>query len=347
MALQADIEALYDADPATIDRAEALKKFSEFKFFLNRGEIRAAEKSGEGWTVNHWVKKGILLGFRLGALQDVSIDSRFRFFDRSTYPLKNLTAGDGVRLVPGGSSIRDGAFVARGVVCMPPMYINTGAYVDAGTMVDSHALVGSCAQIGKRVHISAAAQIGGVLFALTPRLLRRCARRFPAAGAFGLVGGQNAEDARRPGYSYSSALAKELQLTSAPPAISTFPLGNIVEAWNILVTLRLAVVANVPITGLYSSALANTPPTPFPPVTNTFPLDNKVAVWPTLPTVMPPVTVNVPAPGSYSSALERTTVPPLDPPATSTMELGSDVAVWEYLATVMLPVAAKVPAPGS
>jgi 2,3,4,5-tetrahydropyridine-2-carboxylate N-succinyltransferase len=163
MALQADIEALYDADPATIDRDGALRKFSEFKFFLNRGEIRAAEKSGGRWTVNHWVKKGILLGFRLGALQDVSIDSRFRFYDRSTYPLKNLTAGDGVRLVPGGSSIRDGAFVARGVVCMPPMYINTGAYVDAGTMVDSHALVGSCAQIGKRVHISAAAQIGGVL----------------------------------------------------------------------------------------------------------------------------------------------------------------------------------------
>ncbi len=163
MPLQADIEALYDTDPAKIDRDEALKKFSEFKFFLNRGEIRAAEKSGGGWAVNHWVKKGILLGFRLGALQDVSIDSRFRFFDRSTYPLKNITAGDGVRLVPGGSSIRDGAFVARGVVCMPPMYINTGAYVDAGTMVDSHALVGSCAQIGKRVHISAAAQIGGVL----------------------------------------------------------------------------------------------------------------------------------------------------------------------------------------
>ena len=163
MPLQADIEALYDTEPAKIDRAEALKKFSEFKFFLNRGEIRAAEKTAGGWTVNHWVKKGILLGFRLGALQDVSIDGRFRFFDRSTYPLKSLTAGDGIRLVPGGSSIRDGAFVARGVVCMPPMYINTGAYVGAGTMVDSHALVGSCAQIGKRVHISAAAQIGGVL----------------------------------------------------------------------------------------------------------------------------------------------------------------------------------------
>jgi len=163
MALQADIEALYDSEPAAIDLTDALKTFSEFKFFLNRGEIRAAEKKGDAWLVNHWVKKGILLGFRIGALQDVSIDSRFRFFDRSTYPLKNLSAADGVRLVPGGSSIRDGAYVARGVVCMPPMYINTGAYVDEGTMVDSHALVGSCAQVGKRVHVSAAAQIGGVL----------------------------------------------------------------------------------------------------------------------------------------------------------------------------------------
>ncbi|HMK39391.1 MAG TPA: 2,3,4,5-tetrahydropyridine-2,6-dicarboxylate N-succinyltransferase [Bacteroidota bacterium] len=163
MALQADIEALYDSGPAETDLADALKAFSEFKFFLNRGEIRAAEKKGDAWLVNHWVKKGILLGFRIGALHDVSIDSRFRFFDRSTYPLKNLSAADGVRLVPGGSSIRDGAYVAHGVVCMPPMYINTGAYVDEGTMVDSHALVGSCAQIGKRVHISAAAQIGGVL----------------------------------------------------------------------------------------------------------------------------------------------------------------------------------------
>jgi 2,3,4,5-tetrahydropyridine-2-carboxylate N-succinyltransferase len=163
MGLQADIEALFDRDPAAIDRAEALKKFAEFKFFLNRGELRAAEKKGGAWVVNHWVKKGILLGFRLGGLHDVSIDSRFRFFDKSTYPLKSLSAGDGIRLVPGGSAIRDGAFVARGVVCMPPMYINTGAYVDEGTMIDSHALVGSCAQVGKRVHISAAAQIGGVL----------------------------------------------------------------------------------------------------------------------------------------------------------------------------------------
>jgi 2,3,4,5-tetrahydropyridine-2-carboxylate N-succinyltransferase len=163
MSLQTDIEALFEEEPAMLDRVAALKTFSEFKFFLNRGEIRAAEKKGGTWVVNHWVKKGILLGFRIGALQDVSIDRHFRYFDRNTYPLKNLTTEDGIRLVPGGSSIRDGAYVARGVVCMPPMYINTGAYVDEGTMVDSHALVGSCAQIGKRVHISAAAQIGGVL----------------------------------------------------------------------------------------------------------------------------------------------------------------------------------------
>ncbi len=163
MPLQTDIEALFDADPSAIDRTAALKSFAEFIFFLNRGDIRAAEKKGNAWVVNHWVKKGILLGFRIGALQDVSLDGRFRYFDKSTYPLKNLSVADGVRLVPGGSSIRDGAYVARGVVCMPPMYINTGAYVDEGTMVDSHALVGSCAQIGRRVHISAAAQIGGVL----------------------------------------------------------------------------------------------------------------------------------------------------------------------------------------
>jgi len=163
MSLQADIEALFAADPAQLDRAEALRRFAEFKFFLNRGEIRAAEPKGGSWRVNAWVKKGILLGFRLGELVDVSIDGRFRYFDRSTYPLKTLDVSDGIRVVPGGSSIRDGAYVARGVVCMPPMYINVGAYVDEGTMVDSHALVGSCAQVGKRVHISAAAQIGGVL----------------------------------------------------------------------------------------------------------------------------------------------------------------------------------------
>jgi 2,3,4,5-tetrahydropyridine-2-carboxylate N-succinyltransferase len=137
--------------------------FDEFKAALNRGEIRAAERSGDGtWRVNAWVKQGILIGFRMGRLVDMSGDG-LRFFDKETYPIRRITVADNVRIVPGGSSIRDGAYIAPGVVCMPPMYVNVGAYVDEGTMIDSHALVGSCAQIGKRVHLSAAAQIGGVL----------------------------------------------------------------------------------------------------------------------------------------------------------------------------------------
>ena len=163
MSLQSDIEKFFEQDVTGPDRVAALKVFSEFKFFLNRGEVRAAEKTKGEWRVNHWVKKGILLGFRLGELTDMSINSHFRYFDKTTYPLKQIALSDGVREVPGGSAIRDGAFVARGVVCMPPMYINVGAYVDENTMVDSHALVGSCAQLGKRIHVSAAAQIGGVL----------------------------------------------------------------------------------------------------------------------------------------------------------------------------------------
>lgn len=138
--------------------------FSAFKAALNRGEIRAAQKNASGqWSVNSWVKQGILLGFRMGSLVDMSAGGPLRFLDKDTYPVRELTTADEVRIVPGGSSIRDGAFIARGVVCMPPMYVNAGAYVDEGTMIDSHALVGSCAQIGKRVHLSAAAQIGGVL----------------------------------------------------------------------------------------------------------------------------------------------------------------------------------------
>jgi 2,3,4,5-tetrahydropyridine-2-carboxylate N-succinyltransferase len=163
MTLRNDIEKYFNQDLIGSDVDRALKVFSKFKFFLNKGEVRAAEKVNGEWKVNDWVKKGILLGFRLGELEDVSINSHFKFFDKTTYPLKQLQLGDGVRLVPGGSSVRDGAYVAKGVVCMPPMYINVGAYVDEGTMVDSHALVGSCAQIGKRVHLSAASQIGGVL----------------------------------------------------------------------------------------------------------------------------------------------------------------------------------------
>ena len=139
--------------------------FDEFRGALGRGEIRAAEPAGGGWRVNAWVKHGILLGFRMGSLTDMSGAGATgsRYFDKDTYPLKPLALADAVRVVPGGSSIRDGAYVAPGVVCMPPMFINVGAYVDEGTMIDSHALVGSCAQIGRNVHLSAAAQIGGVL----------------------------------------------------------------------------------------------------------------------------------------------------------------------------------------
>ena len=138
--------------------------FEEFKSALNRGEVRAAERDASGkWQVNSWVKQGLLLGFRMGAVTDMSMGESFRFFDKDTYPGRPTTIEDNVRIVPGGSTIRDGAYIAPGVVCMPPMFVNAGAYVGQGTMIDSHALVGSCAQIGKRVHISAAAQIGGVL----------------------------------------------------------------------------------------------------------------------------------------------------------------------------------------
>ena len=139
--------------------------FNEFKTALNRGEIRAAERDADGkWHTNAWVKRGILLGFRMGSIVDMSPpDHSLQFLDKDTYPIRRFSTEERVRIVPGGSSIRDGAYIAPGVVCMPPMFVNAGAYVDQGTMIDSHALVGSCAQIGKRVHISAAAQIGGVL----------------------------------------------------------------------------------------------------------------------------------------------------------------------------------------
>src|SRR5437868_791963 len=144
---------------------EEFALFEEFKHSLNRGEIRAAERDTDGnWHTNPWVKRGILLGFRMGAIVDMSpADGSLRFLDKNTYPIHSFTLTDRVRIVPGGSSIRDGAYIAPGVVCMPPMFVNAGAYVDEGTMIDSHALVGSCAQVGERVHISAAAQIGGVL----------------------------------------------------------------------------------------------------------------------------------------------------------------------------------------
>jgi 2,3,4,5-tetrahydropyridine-2-carboxylate N-succinyltransferase len=168
MALKDQIELFYHQDLKTLDRPAALRAFNELKFFLNGGEVRAAQRSKNaenhgGWQVNDWVKKGILLGFRLGELVELAVNEQLRYFDKNTYPLKRLSLENQVRVVPGGTAVRDGAFVAKNVVIMPPAYVNVGAFVDEGTLIDSHALVGSCAQVGKRVHISAAAQIGGVL----------------------------------------------------------------------------------------------------------------------------------------------------------------------------------------
>jgi len=163
--LQQSIEQHFAAGPAAIGNKSAKEAFLTLRAALESGDLRAASPDADsptGWRVNAWVKQGILLGFRLGVLAEMRAE-RLSFVDKDTYPVRHFSAGDGVRVVPGGSSIRAGAYLARGVVCMPPMYINAGAYVDEGTMVDSHALVGSCAQIGKRVHLSAAAQIGGVL----------------------------------------------------------------------------------------------------------------------------------------------------------------------------------------
>ena len=164
--LQTDIEQLFDLG----DRAEALMAraaFVRLRDALSQGSVRAAEPDADtptGWRVNPWVKKGILLGFRFGRLVDVSMDhGKWPFFDKDTMPIKTLALDRQVRLVPGGSAVREGAFIGRGVICMPPMYINIGAYVGECTLVDSHALVGSCAQIGSKVHISAGAQIGGVI----------------------------------------------------------------------------------------------------------------------------------------------------------------------------------------
>ena len=164
--LQDQIESLFDAPPA-VYIAEHHALFASFKDSLNRGANRAAEpdlSSPTGWRTNAWVKKGILLGFRMGSIVDMSVDAaKLPFFDKSTYPLHSFSTADGVRIVPGGSSIRDGAHIARGVICMPPMFVNVGAFVGENTMIDSHALVGSCAQVGRNCHISAGSQIGGVL----------------------------------------------------------------------------------------------------------------------------------------------------------------------------------------
>jgi len=161
--LEQRIEQLARASAEDLSNDAARATFLEFREALTKGEVRAASKETGLWKTNEWVKRGILVGFRMGVLQVLDDGGAINFVDKDTFPPRRFTATSGVRLVPGGSSIREGAYVAIGVICMPPMYINVGAYVDEGTLVDSNALVGSCAQIGKRVHLSAAAQIGGVL----------------------------------------------------------------------------------------------------------------------------------------------------------------------------------------
>ena len=164
--LEADIQTLAAAG-ASADRDAARSAFARLRESLSTGAVRAAEpdpQSALGWRVNAWVKQGILLGFRFGDLADASMDhGRLPFYDKDTLPLKRPGLDARVRIVPGGSAIRDGAYLAPGVICMPPMYVNIGAWVGPDTLIDSHALVGSCAQVGARVHVSAAAQIGGVI----------------------------------------------------------------------------------------------------------------------------------------------------------------------------------------
>jgi 2,3,4,5-tetrahydropyridine-2-carboxylate N-succinyltransferase len=169
--LEPILEHWFAQGPAAIGNSEALEAFQQLRDNLEDGTLRSASPdaaSPTGWTVNAWVKRGILLGFRLGALEAMNGNhpdggSMLSFVDKDTYPARRFVPEQGIRIVPGGSSVRSGAYLARGVVMMPPAYVNVGAFVDEGTMIDSHALVGSCAQIGKRVHLSAAAQIGGVL----------------------------------------------------------------------------------------------------------------------------------------------------------------------------------------
>ena len=170
MNLQAEIESLVAAG-ASAEPERARDVFAALRRALSSGDVRAAEPdpaSLTGWRVNTWVKHGILLGFRFGTTVDMSLTHHERyeqFFDKDTLPVRQFDAGanSGIRIVPGGSAIRDGAYIARGVICMPPMYVNIGAWVGEATLIDSHALVGSCAQIGARVHLSAGAQIGGVI----------------------------------------------------------------------------------------------------------------------------------------------------------------------------------------
>jgi 2,3,4,5-tetrahydropyridine-2-carboxylate N-succinyltransferase len=164
MSLEKDISVLYNKkDLSAKDLKRAGEVFKELLKLLNKGKIRSAEFTDGSWKANPWVKKGILLGFKIGRLKDQSINNEFRYYDKHTLKLKRIKLSDNIREVPGGSSIRDGCYIGKGVICMPPMYINIGAYVDDYTLIDSHALVGSCAQLGKNIHLSAAAQIGGVL----------------------------------------------------------------------------------------------------------------------------------------------------------------------------------------
>jgi 2,3,4,5-tetrahydropyridine-2,6-dicarboxylate N-succinyltransferase len=164
--MQTEIEQLFEKKAGTFTEQD-FELFAQFKAALNSGAVRSAEpdpSTRSGWRVNIWVKKGILCGLRMGAMVDMSPDpSRLPMFDKATFPVKRIGPADGVRLVPGGSSIRDGCFIGKGVICMPPMYINAGTWIGDGTVIDSHALVGSCAQVGNNCHVSAAAQIGGVL----------------------------------------------------------------------------------------------------------------------------------------------------------------------------------------
>lgn len=161
MDLAARIEKFYD-NPGTTPGPEQFAAVDELRAVLREGRVRAAEPSATGWKVNVWVKKGILLGFRIGHIVSWD-DGNFGFSDKNTFPVQRIQGDRGVRIVPGGTAIRDGAYLARGVTCMPPSYVNVGAYIGEDTTIDSHVLVGSCAQIGRRVHLSAGVQIGGVL----------------------------------------------------------------------------------------------------------------------------------------------------------------------------------------
>ncbi|MCD4828386.1 MAG: 2,3,4,5-tetrahydropyridine-2,6-dicarboxylate N-succinyltransferase [Candidatus Cloacimonetes bacterium] len=211
MSFQQHITSLWDSGRQEFtpgDRA----MFEAFKSALHRGEVRAAEPTDDGWRVNAWVKQGILLGFRMGVIAMVNDTPAGCWLDKDTYPIRHFVPADAVRIVPGGSSVREGAYIGRQVTMMPPMYVNTGAYVDDGTMIDSHALVGSCAQVGKRVHLSAGAQLGGVLepIGATPVIIeddvfvgglagvfegvRVCAEAILAAGVI-LTGGTPVYDA--------------------------------------------------------------------------------------------------------------------------------------------------------